>query len=183
MTQAQEKNIGSKQSISEAIDYDRIREAYMKNPSQMTSQLARTLGVGEAHVIRALPSDRVTELDGSRWEEIIRSFEQLGKTHVLATNQSVTLECFGEFGNFSTTGTYFNVQTKSIDMHIRHETLDSIFAVQKPGHMDGVMTLSFQFFNREGVSAFKVFLTFGNQAPSAERRAAFDKIVEQFKLV
>ena len=67
-------------------------------------------------------------------------------------------------------GWFFNVQTK-LDMHIRWPRLGTAFAVEKPGHLDGVPTLSVQFFDKDGQSAFKVFLSFGGKQPSAERRA------------
>jgi len=139
---------------------ERIRAALERNPRKMTVQLARELGVPEVEVIRAMPAGAVTELDVSRWEDLLRDLESLGDVHVIVTNGSVTLEAFGRFGNFSSfgegEGRYFNVQTKSLDMHIRPATIGSVFAVEKPGHMDGVNTLSFQFYHRDGFAAFKV---------------------------
>ena len=159
-----------------------IQAKLAQNPSAMTVMVARELGVPELEVIRALPAERCTELDSGRWEELIRSFEALGNVHVIATNSSVTLEVFGTFGNFSLIGPFFNVQTKSLDMHIRHASLKSAFAIQKPGHMDGVNTLSFQFFDEGGAAGFKVFLTFGGKAPPAEKVTQFQAIRERFKL-
>jgi putative hemin transport protein len=162
-------------------DRERIRAALQQNPRQMTMQLARELGVPEAEVIRALPADRAVELDISRWEELIRSLEALGKVHVLVSNGAATLEAIGQFGRFSTWGEFFNVQTKSLDMHIRWPQLGSAFAVEKPGHLDGVNTLSVQFYDQAGSAAFKVFLTFGGSAPAPERVAQFVQIREQFR--
>lgn len=159
---------------------EEIRAKVLENQSRMTIQLARELGVPEAEVLRCLPEGMVWELDATRWEELLRSFESLGMVHVISSNASVTLECFGQFGNFSTWGDYFNVQSKSLDMHIRHKELSAAFAVQKPSHMDGVNTLSFQFYDSRGNSAFKVFLTFGGNAPTAERVEQFNKIRDQF---
>jgi putative hemin transport protein len=158
-----------------------IRAALQQNASRMTIQIARELGVPEVEVIREMPKENVVELDIKRWEEIFRSFEELQSVHVIASNASVTLECFGQFGNFSRWGEYFNVQTKTLDMHIRHANLAAVFAVTKPGHMDGVPTVSFQFYDRGGSAAFKVFLTFGGNAPSAERLAQFTTIRDKFR--
>ena len=163
-------------------DVQRIRHAFDRNRRKMTVQLARELGVSEVEVIRCLPDGLAVELDESRWEQIIRRFEALGQVHVIVTNGAVTLESFGQFGNLSTFGEYFNVQTKSLDMHIRHAQLESLFAVEKPGHMDGVNTLSFQFFDPSGAAAFKVFLTFGGKAPAAEKLAQFTAMREEFRL-
>lgn len=158
----------------------RIREALARNPSQMTLQLARELGVPEAEIVRAFPDDRAIELDAARWEEIVRGFETWGDVHVIVSNGAATLEAVGTFGNFSTWGEFFNVQTQSLDMHIRWPELGAIFAVQKPSHMNQAPTLSVQFFDRAGAAAFKVFLNFGGK-PSPERQAQFQAVVEQFR--
>lgn len=157
-----------------------IKAKVAENSSRMTIQIARELGVPEVEVVRALPDDQVWELDATKWEALIKSFATLGNVHVIATNGTVTLECFGEFGNFSTWGEYFNVQTKTLDMHIRSSQLAAAFAVIKPGHMDGVLTVSFQFYDPHGSAGFKVFLTFGGKAPSEEKMAAFASIRDQF---
>lgn len=164
------------------VDRAKIREAFNANPSQMTVMLARQLGVPEVEVLRSMPADKVDELDVTKWEQLLRDFEALGSVHVITTNSAVTLEAFGTFGNFSLTGPFFNVQTKSLDMHIRHGALKAVFAVQKPGHMDGVNTLSFQFFDERGSAAFKVFLTFGGDAPPAEKVEQFLALRSKFKL-
>jgi putative hemin transport protein len=140
---------------------ERIQAAIRENPNQMTMLLAHQFGVPEVEIIRAFPDDRAVELDAGRWEELIRSMGAFGKVHVIVSNGGATLEANGEFGHFSTTGDFFNVQTKSLDMHIRWREIGAVFAVEKPGHLDGKKTLSFQFFDRSGHSAFKVFLGFG----------------------
>jgi len=48
-----------------------------------------------------------------------------------------------------------------------------VFAVEKPGHMNGMATRSIQFFDQTGAAAFKVFLNFGGPiAPESETRFA-----------
>jgi putative hemin transport protein len=159
---------------------DQIRQAVAANPRKMTQQLARDLGVPEVEVIRAFPNHRATELDICRWEELIRGFKDLGVVRVIVSNGSVTAELEGQFGGFSTAGQFFNVQTATLDMHIRWEELGAAFAVEKPGHLDGINTLSFQFYDRTGAAAFKVFLNFG-EAVDDERTTAFAKMRERFQ--
>ena len=159
---------------------ERIRAAVDKNPRKMTLQLARDLGVPEVEVIRAFPMDRVVELDIARWEELLRGFEALGSLRVLVSNGATTLEVDGQFGGFSTAGEFFNVQTDSLDMHIRWQQLGAVFAVEKPGHMDGTATRSFQFFDQTGAATFKVFLNFGGPIPP-EREAKFVELRDRFK--
>src|SRR5271169_456548 len=151
---------------------DRIRAAVEKNPRKMTLQLARDLGVPEVEVIRAFPPDRVMELDIARWEELIQGLEAFGTVRVLVSNGATTIEVDGQFGGFSTAGEFFNVQTDTLDMHIRWQQLAAAFAVEKPGHMDGMATRSLQFFDQTGAAALKVFLNFGGPIPAA-REAQF----------
>lgn len=164
------------------MNAEQIRAEFEKSPRKMTVQLARELGVPEADVIRALPGGLSVELDAGRWEELLRALEAFGQVHVIVTNGATTLESFGTFGGFSLFGEYFNVQTKSLDMHIRFQQIAAVFAVEKPGHMDGVKTLSLQFYDRSGAAAFKVFLSFGSEPAAPERYDRFAAIREQFRL-
>jgi putative heme utilization carrier protein HutX len=159
---------------------ERVRTAVEKNPRKMTLQLARDLGVPEVEVIRAFPPDRVMELDITRWEDLIQSFEAFGPVRVLVSNGASTIEVDGQFGGFSKAGEFFNVQTDSLDMHIRWQQLAAAFAVEKPGHMDGMATRSFQFFDQTGAAAFKIFLNFGGPI-LPEREARFIELRNKFK--
>jgi putative hemin transport protein len=159
----------------------RIDSALHSSPAQMTMQLARQVGVPEVEVIRRLPDGRSVELEPARWEELIRAFEGLGNVHVIVSNGCTTCEVVGQFGGFSTAGEFFNVQSKSLDMHVRFAELAAAFAIEKPGHTDGVNTLSFQFYDRAGRAAFKVFLSFGGSPPSPERVAAFASLRDRFR--
>lgn len=159
---------------------DRSRAAVAKNPRKMTLQLARELGVPEIEVVRAFPPDRVVELEIARWEDILRSLEALGSVRILVSNGATTIEVDGQFGGFSTAGEFFNVQTDTLDLHIRWQQLAAVFAVEKPGHMDGTATRSFQFFDQTGAAALKVFLNFGGPI-SQQREATFIELRSRFK--
>jgi putative heme utilization carrier protein HutX len=159
----------------------RVEDALAHNPGAMTMQLAREFGVAEAEILRALPDGRAVELDLSRFDTLMGRFETLGKVHVIVSNGAATLEVIGEFGHFSTWDEFFNVQTNSLDMHIRYRNLAHAFAVEKPSHMTGVNTLSVQFYDHQGMSAFKVFLSFGAKPPAPEQLAWFNRVREEFK--
>ncbi len=159
---------------------ERLRAAVLANPNRMTMQLARDFGVPEEEVVRALPDGRAVELDIGRWEELLRAFEALGEVHVIVSNGAATLEAVGQFGNFSTWNEFFNVQTPTLDMHIRWPNLGAAFAVEKPSHMNNVNTYSFQVFDKSGAAAFKVFLNFGGK-PAPQRVADFQRLREQFR--
>lgn len=118
----------------------------------------RVLGV---EIICALEGDPAHELDFSHWEELTRAFEALGNVTAILSNGAATVEVFGQFGKFTNKDGFLNVRTDSLDMHIRGWELASIFAFRKPSHLDQYESLSFQFFDRSGNAAFKVFLHFG----------------------
>ncbi len=165
-----------------ASDPAAIRETFNADRSQMTLMLARKLRLPEVEIIRALQGDLAHELDASRWEQIIRAFEALGNVHVIVSNGATTLEAFGQFGKFSKSDGFFNVQTKSLDMHIRSWELASVFAFRKPSHTDGREALSFQFFDQRGEAAFKVFLTFGGHDPAPELLERYNALIAEFSV-
>ena len=107
----------------EQVEQDRIRAAVAGNPRKMTLQLARDLGVPEVENNRAFPRERVMELDIARWNELLEGLEPLGRVRVLVSNGATTIEVDGQFGGFSTAGEFFNIQTESLDMHIRWKQL------------------------------------------------------------
>jgi putative hemin transport protein len=160
---------------------ERVQDALEHNPGAMTMQLARDFGVPEMEILRALPAGRAVELDLSRWDDLMARLESVGKVHVIVTNTAATIEVVGEFGRFSKWGEFFNVQTKTLDMHIRHRNLAAAFAVEKPSHMTGVSTLSVQFYDAGGASAFKVFLSFGAGPPTPEQIAWFNRVRDEFR--
>ena len=159
---------------------ERVREAVRRDPRAMTSQLARELGVPEAEVIRALPDGRAAELDVSRWEGLLRSLEAVGPVWVLVSSGAATVEVAGRFGGFSTAGEYFNVRTESLDLHVRGAELGAAFAVEKPAHTGGAATYSFQFFDRSGAAALKVFLNFGGPIPP-DRLGHFVRLRDEYR--
>jgi putative heme iron utilization protein len=158
-----------------------IREAYNADRSQMTMMLAHQLRVQEVEILRALEGDTARELDFSRWEELIRAFEPLGDVTVIVSNGAATIEVFGQFGKFNNKEGFLNVRTDSLDMHIRGWELASAFAFRKPSHLDKHESLSFQFFDKRGNAAFKVFLNFGGSEPSPESKQIYDDFIQKFK--
>jgi putative heme iron utilization protein len=167
--------------MTEAERTQAIREAFNSNRSQMTLMLAHQLKINEVEIIRSLEGDLAHELDFSRWEEIIRAFEPLGNVHVIVSNGATTIEVFGQFGKFTNTDGFLNIRTQSLDMHIRSWELASVFAFRKPSHLDGHESLSFQFFDRRGNAAFKVFLNFGGKDPAPELVKTYNTLIETFK--
>jgi putative heme iron utilization protein len=157
-----------------------IRAAYNQDRSQMTLMLAHQLKIQEVEILRALQGDTAYELDSSRWEEIIRDFEALGEVTVIVSNGATTIEVFGQFGKFFNKDGFLNIRTDSLDMHIRGWELASVFAFKKPSHLDKHESLSFQFYDHRGNSAFKVFLNFGGHDPSTELSQKYNELIQKY---
>jgi putative heme iron utilization protein len=157
-----------------------IRDAFNQDRSQMTLMLAHQLQIPEVEILRALEGDTTHELTFTRWEELIRAFEELGDVTVIVSNGATTIESFGQFGGFNNAHGFLNVRSKSLDMHIRGWELDSVFAFRKPSHLDKHESLSFQFFDRRGNAAFKVFLNFGGNEPSPELVEKYKELIQKF---
>lgn len=166
--------------MTQAERFFTIRQAYMKDRSQMTLLLAHKLQIPEVEIMRALEGDSAHELDFSRWEEIIRAFEELGSVHVILSNGAATIEVHGQFGRFTNADGFLNIRTQSLDLHIRTWELAAVFAFRKPSHLDGHESLSFQFFDQHGNAAFKVFLNFGGKHPSAVLAEKYVALIKRF---
>ena len=157
-----------------------IRESYNADRSQMTLMLAHKLRIAEVEIVQALKGDTARELDFARWEELIRAFELLGDVTVILSNGAATIEVFGQFGKFNNAEGFLNVRTQSLDMHIRGWELASVFAFRKPSHLDKHESLSFQFFDKRGNAAFKVFLNFGGHDPAPELLKTYEELITRF---
>lgn len=72
-------------------------------------------------------------------------------------------------------GTYYRILPT-----IRWQELATVFAVEKPNHMDGSATLSVQFYDRAGTAAIKVFVVFAGPV-EPERAKRFGEIRERFR--
>jgi putative hemin transport protein len=158
-----------------------IRGYFQDDPSRMTMMAARKFAVPEQAVVDALVGQwPIVRLRDEVFRDLMESLPTLGLMRVFVRSKAAVIESVGEFGGYSETGPFFNVQTDTLDMHIRWQQLAAVFAVEKPGHLDGMATRSFQFFDQSGAAAFKVFLNFGGPIPP-EREARFVELRNKFK--
>ena len=163
--------------------YARIAEALRQHPDAMIMELARTHAVSEFEVLSVLGPPRAVPLDPVRWESLLRALPALGAVRVIVSNSGVTIETRGTFGGFSLTGDYFNVQTPTLDMHLRWAAIGGAMALEKPSHQTGRSTASIQLFDHDGHAILKVFLVFGERDDDTmPRRQAFGTLRDTFAL-
>jgi putative heme iron utilization protein len=162
---------------------ERIRAELAAHPDAMMLEVSRRHGVPEYDVLALIGAPRAVVLDAARWEEILKALTTLGNVRVLVSNSGITMEARGTFGGFSQVGDYFNVQTSTLDLHLRWAQIVGAMALEKPSHLSGRPTASVQFFDGDGTAIMKVFLLFGERADDTDaRRAAFHTLRETFAL-
>ena len=122
----------------------------------------------------------IVRLRDEAFRDLMDALPDLGVMRVFVRSRAAVIESVGVFGGYSETGPFFNVQTETLDMHIRWKQLAAAFAVEKPGHMDGTATRSVQFFDQTGAAALKVFPNFGG-ALSPERESWFVEMRKKFR--
>lgn len=162
---------------------ERIETHLKAHPDAMLLELARTHQVPELAIVERIGAPRAVRLDATRWEELLRALPALGSVRVLVSSTGATMESRGTFGGFSLTGDYFNVQTSSLDLHLRWRAIGSVYALEKPSHQTRRPTASIQLFDHDGVATLKVFLLFGEaEDDSDQRRVAFRELRARFAL-
>ena len=138
---------------------DSIRAYFQDDPSRMTMMAARKFSVPEQVVVDALVGKwPIIRLRDDSFRDLMEALPSLGLMRVFVRSRAAVIESVGEFGGYSETGPFFNVQTDTLDMHILHDEIGPIYSVRKVGHDSDFVTHSFQFFDKAGDAAFKAFL-------------------------
>lgn len=158
-----------------------IRDYFREDPSRMTMMAARRFGVPERDVVEALVGDwPIRRMRAGSFRDLVEAFPDLGTMRVFVRSRAAVIESVGEFGGFSEMGPFFNVQTETLDMHILHAEIASIYSVRKIGHDSDFVTHSFQFFDKAGEAAFKAYLWENFPDVPAHRVERFEQLAHRF---
>ncbi len=158
-----------------------IRDYFRDDRSRMTMMAARKFAVPEQAVVETLRGDwPIVRLRDGIFRDLMEALPALGLMRVFVRSRAAVIESVGTFGGFSESGPFFNVQTETLDMHILHAEIATIYAVRKVGHDSDFVTHSFQFFDRQGDAAFKAFLWEDFPKVPEASIAAFDELGRRF---
>ena len=158
-----------------------IRAYFQDDPSRMTMMAARKFAVPEQAVVDALVGQwPIVRLRDDSFRDLMEALPTLGVMRVFVRSRAAVIESVGEFGGYSETGPFFNVQTDTLDMHILHAEIGPIYSVRKVGHDSDFVTHSFQFFDKLGDAAFKAFLWDGFPKVPTDRIEAFQALTRRF---
>lgn len=158
-----------------------IRSYFQEDSSRMTMMAARKFAVPEQVVIDSLVGVwPIIRLRDGVFRELMDCLPSLGVMRVFVRSRAAVIESVGEFGGFSETGPFFNVQTDTLDMHIMHAEIGSVYSVVKIGHDSDYVTHSFQFFDKAGDAAFKAFLWEDYPKVPPHRVESFEELTRRF---
>jgi putative heme degradation protein len=146
-------------TVPDADRLEAVRAWFREDPSRMTMMASRKFELPEQAVVATLVGQwPIVRLRDDAFRELMEALPSLGLMRVFVRSKAAVIESVGTFGGFSETGPFFNVQTDTLDMHILHDEIGTIYAVEKRGHDSDNATHSFQFFDIRGDAAFKAFL-------------------------
>ena len=168
--------VGGDPAIAEAV-----RGYFRDDRSRMTMMAARKFKVPERAVVDALVGQwPIVRLRDGAFRPLIDELPTLGLMRVFVRSRAAVIESVGVFGGISETGPFLNVQTDTLDMHILHDEIAAVYAVEKVGHDSTFTTHSFQFFDKAGDAAFKAFLWEDFPDVPAARVADFHALTKRF---
>jgi putative hemin transport protein len=154
---------------------------FQDDPSKMTMMAARKFAVPEQVVVDALVDHwPIVRLRDGIFRDLMEALPTLGVMRVFVRSRAAVIESVGQFGGYSETGPFFNVQTDTLDMHILHAEIGPIYSVRKVGHDSDFVTHSFQFFDKVGDAAFKAFLWENFPKVPPGRIEAFQELTRRF---
>jgi putative hemin transport protein len=160
---------------------DSIRSYFHDDPSKMTMMAARKFGVPEQRVVDALVGTwPIVRFREGIFRDLMETLPTLGVMRVFVRSRAAVIESVGEFGGYSETGPFFNVQTDTLDMHIIQAEIGPIYSVVKVGHDSTFVTHSFQFFDKAGDAAFKAFLWEDYPKVPPHRVELFHELTQRF---
>lgn len=169
------------QTLETSSQADAIRAYFQPDGSRMTMMASKKFGVPEREVVDALVGHwPIVRFRPGVFRELMEALPDLGLMRVFVRSNAVVIESVGVFGGYSETGPFFNVQTDTLDMHIFHEEIASIYSIQKTGHDSTFTTHSFQFFDHAGNAAFKAYLWENYPEVPAPRLEAFHHLTQKF---
>jgi heme iron utilization protein len=149
------------------------------NPDGVLEQIAREYNVSTLEVVRALPGEYHTTVDGEKMADLLEDITSWGDIVFIVHTRDIVLECKGPVPAGSFARGYYNLHGDSpIGGHIRAEHCKHIAFVARP--FMGRASCSVQFFNEAGEAMFKIFV--GRDAARElipEQVAKFDALRER----
>ena len=143
--------------MSDVIDErPSLAQRAASSPGDLLEQIARDYGVSTLDVVRHLPADQATVVQGEAFADIMQDITTWGEILFLIHNQDIVLECSGTLPPGTFAHGYFNIHGDSpIGGHIKADNCKAIAFVVRGLKRVG---MSVQFYNAAGEAVFKIFV-------------------------
>jgi putative heme utilization carrier protein HutX len=133
-----------------------LAERAASSPGDLLEQIAREYGVSPLDVVRSLPPEQATVVDGEAFAGIMQEITSWGEILFLIHNADIVLECTGTLPPGTVGHGYFNIHGDSpIGGHIKADNCKAIAFIVRGLKRVG---MSVQFYNAAGEAMFKIFV-------------------------
>jgi putative heme iron utilization protein len=155
----------------------KVQAAYQEVPGRLPFMVNKTLGLSEAQVASALPTDQAKGVSNAQFAAVWDSLSKWENAVVLILAGGHTIEVYGPIhkGDPSTRSKNFNLSPEGAGMsgHLRPDLVSAIYAVAIPGK-DGAKTRGVMFMDGDGKAAFSAFLPSEGAPPTVAQVAQFE---------
>ena len=134
-----------------------LAERLAQSADGILEQIARDYAVSTFEVVRSLPAEHRSIVEGARFQDIMGELTAWGEILLIVHTADIVLECAGKIppGNFARG--YYNLHGDSpIGGHLKAENCTHVVFVSRP--FMGRPSRSLQFFNGAGEAMFKIFV-------------------------
>ncbi|CED71517.1 heme utilization cystosolic carrier protein HutX [Aliivibrio wodanis] len=135
-----------------------VIELLEKDPSLLPSDIAKQLDLSESEVVKALPEEMVTVIDGSKAQEILEGLVGFGDVTTIVHSFGSIFEVKAPFPKGKLAHGYYNLMGRNGELHghLKLDLITDIALVSKP--FRGTESHYFGFFDKQGNSIFKIYL-------------------------
>ncbi|GLR74332.1 heme utilization cystosolic carrier protein HutX [Aliivibrio sifiae] len=136
----------------------KVIELLEQDPSLLPSDIAKQLELSECEVVKLLPEEMVTLVEGSKAQDILEGLVGFGDVTTIIHSFGSIFEVKAPFPKGKLAHGYYNLMGRNGELHghLRLDLITDIALVSKP--FRGSESHYFGFFNQDGHSVFKIYL-------------------------
>ncbi len=136
----------------------KVIELLEQDPSLLPSDIAKQLELSECEVVKLLPEEMVTLVEGRKAQDILEGLVGFGDVTTIIHSFGSIFEVKAPFPKGKLAHGYYNLMGRNGELHghLRLDLITDIALVSKP--FRGSESHYFGFFNQDGHSVFKIYL-------------------------
>ncbi|PQJ89082.1 heme utilization cystosolic carrier protein HutX [Aliivibrio sifiae] len=159
-----------------------VIELLKQNPSLLPSDIAKQLELSECAVVKYLPEEMVTLIDGIKAQEVLEGLVGFGDVTTIIHSFGSIFEVKAPFPKGKLAHGYYNLMGRNGELHghLKLDLITDIALVSKP--FRGTESHYFGFFDQSGHSVFKIYLGRDKKRQLIpEQVSAFNVLKQKYK--